>query len=301
MACATSIWLFCSLPYVFMKTPLTPSHPAKPSRNQPCPCGSGTKYKYCCISKEIRPQHVVATAMHRGHPQQFQVDASNDWLNILASEELPLKLFCKDNGLYLFGSSITGGQQDALTQQLKQGKLTRDAVLAVYREHCQPEPVMAQLGFACQEQPMFEKRRAVLTDAFEAHFLGKFTLSIPVLFTQLEGLLRDVGKLKNSDSVKGTIPNGIWNDRLLRPVEDDASFFNAFVHKLFEGSKGVSESLNRNPILHGFDVDYLSADDSMLLINSILEIRMFLYWEEKTGNFFDGINFTIPDGNFPES
>lgn len=243
----------------------------------------------------------MATAIHRGQPRQVQVDASNDWLNIIASEELPLKHFCKDNDLYFFGLSINGEQQEALTQQLQHGKLTRDDVLAVYRGHCQQESVMALLDLAFQEQPIFEKRRAVLTDAFEAHFLGKYTLSIPVLFAQLEGLLRDVGELKHTDSVKGTIRSNIWNDRLLRPVEDDALFFNAFVHKLFEGSKGVSESLNRNPILHGFDVDYLSANNSMLLMNSILEIRMFLRWEAQTGNLFEQVNLMIADDRLPES
>jgi hypothetical protein len=63
----------------------------------------------------------------------------------------------------------------------------------------------------------------------------------------------------------------------------------------------VSESLNRNPILHGFDVHYLSADNSMLLISSILEIRMFLWWEEKTGVFFDKISLTIVDNASPQS
>ncbi|WP_223847361.1 hypothetical protein [Hymenobacter montanus] len=233
--------------------------------------------------------------MHKGKPRQVQVDASKDWLNILATSELPLKLFCKDNGLYLFGLGLTVGQQEALTQQLKQGKLTREDVLATYREHFRQEPIMSLLARACEEQPIFEKRRAVLTDAFEAHFSGKYTLSIPVLFTQLEGLLRDVGKLKNSDNVKGTIRNDIWNDRLLRPIEDDATFFNAFVHKLFEGSKGSGQGLNRNPILHGFEVDYTSADNSMLLMHSILEIRLFLWWEGRTGNFFDKIKLTIVD------
>jgi hypothetical protein len=34
------------------KPPLTPVHPEpKPGRNQPCPCGSGKKYKKCCLGK----------------------------------------------------------------------------------------------------------------------------------------------------------------------------------------------------------------------------------------------------------
>ena len=27
-------------------------HEAEPSRNDPCPCGSGKKYKQCCLKKD---------------------------------------------------------------------------------------------------------------------------------------------------------------------------------------------------------------------------------------------------------
>ena len=30
--------------------PVTPTPAAKPGRNQPCPCGSGRKFKRCCMS-----------------------------------------------------------------------------------------------------------------------------------------------------------------------------------------------------------------------------------------------------------
>jgi hypothetical protein len=32
------------------QAPAIPSPAARPSRNQPCPCGSGRKFKRCCIS-----------------------------------------------------------------------------------------------------------------------------------------------------------------------------------------------------------------------------------------------------------
>src|ERR1700722_16788458 len=40
---------------------------AKPGRNDPCPCGSGNKYKKCCLAKEeavAREQLVKAQAPH---------------------------------------------------------------------------------------------------------------------------------------------------------------------------------------------------------------------------------------------
>jgi tetratricopeptide (TPR) repeat protein len=51
---------------------------AKPGRNDPCPCGSGAKYKKCCLAKEealAREQHAKAeaerTASHRLHVREM--------------------------------------------------------------------------------------------------------------------------------------------------------------------------------------------------------------------------------------
>ena len=43
----------------------------KPGRNDPCPCGSGKKYKYCCLSKS-------ATATDLGEPTWRRVRAAID-------------------------------------------------------------------------------------------------------------------------------------------------------------------------------------------------------------------------------
>ncbi len=31
---------------------MTPKAPARPGRNEPCHCGSGRKYKHCCLEKD---------------------------------------------------------------------------------------------------------------------------------------------------------------------------------------------------------------------------------------------------------
>ncbi|MBN8734381.1 MAG: SEC-C domain-containing protein, partial [Acidobacteria bacterium] len=36
------------------QTPIT--KPAAPGRNAQCPCGSGRKYKHCCLGKTPLPQ-----------------------------------------------------------------------------------------------------------------------------------------------------------------------------------------------------------------------------------------------------
>ena len=53
---------------------------AKPGRNDPCPCGSGNKYKKCCLAKEeaaqreelakVEARRAESAAAHRQHLQE---------------------------------------------------------------------------------------------------------------------------------------------------------------------------------------------------------------------------------------
>jgi hypothetical protein len=43
---------------------------------------------------------------------------------------------------------------------------------------------------------VFAGRDEILLDAVDAHFNGKYTMSVPVLFAQLEGILRNIGALQ---------------------------------------------------------------------------------------------------------
>jgi tetratricopeptide (TPR) repeat protein len=44
---------------------------AKAGRNDPCPCGSGKKYKYCCLKKDEAAEHeaLAAAALAKAPPQ----------------------------------------------------------------------------------------------------------------------------------------------------------------------------------------------------------------------------------------
>ena len=42
----------------------------KIGRNDPCPCGSGLKYKKCCLGKEQRTESAAAELM----PRQYGID-----------------------------------------------------------------------------------------------------------------------------------------------------------------------------------------------------------------------------------
>jgi hypothetical protein len=55
-------------------------HEAKPGRDDPCPCGSGNKYKKCCLAKEeaaereelakLEARRAESAAAHRLHLQE---------------------------------------------------------------------------------------------------------------------------------------------------------------------------------------------------------------------------------------
>lgn len=251
----------------------------KLGRNDKCPCDSGLKYKYCCIRKDLKPRNIKVDENCSSCGSEMTIDMSNDLMNHFASSRLPIKNFCKDNDIYFFGLGVTVGQADEIDKKLNSQTLSKKDIIETYKTNFRKEPILGLLDVAIEEMSIFEKRKEILKDAFEAHFEEKYTLTIPTLFAQLEGLLRDVGNLKNKDNIKPTISVDIWDAKLAFPIKDDAQFFNGFIHKLFEGSKDA-DSFNRNPILHGFKVDYFSEEHSILIILSILEIRLFDWWSK---------------------
>jgi|GEM_PF-2115158 len=263
----------------------------KTGRNELCPCGSGLKYKYCCINKELRPRQIPINAKCDCCGNDLTIDFTKDILNIHSSAQLPLKNFCKDNDLYFFGLAVTVGQALELHEKLKLGQLTKKDILDTFKSNFKGEHILNLLNAIYDEMELFKKRKEILSDGFEAHFSSKYTLSIPTLFPQLEGLLRETGGLKNSESIRPTIPVDIWEERLLFSLKDDAQNYNGFIHKLFEGSKDA-DTFNRNPILHGFKLDYYSEEHSMLVMLSILEIRLFNWWLKRAPKFADRVTVT---------
>ena len=260
---------------------------SRPRRNDHCPCGSGLKYKYCCIKKDLKERKIQIPEKCDKCGNHLYLDMTQDILNIYASSQLPLKNFCKDHEMYFFGM-ITVGQAMELEKKLNDQTLTMADFFNAYTAVMSKEPTMKLLEAAFEEYEVFRKREPILKDAFEAHFDGKYTLSIPALFAQLEGILREIGNLKNSENVKPTIPTDIWDEKLMFIIKDDAQFFNVFIQKLFEGS-GDPDKFNRNPILHGFKIDYHSYEHSLILILAILELRLFNWWKQKA----DYIKLTV--------
>lgn len=59
------------------------------------------------------------------------------------------------------------------------------------------------------------------------------------------------------------------------------TYFNAFLEGLFKGSQ-PQDSFNRNPILHGANVNYASEQGSLTLLLVVLEIGDILWYEKNT-------------------
>lgn len=268
----------------------------KVGRNQPCPCGSGKKYKFCCGMNTDRERIIKVPyyCPNCGTKHDAEIDCTNDFMNKFSTAERPLKEFCKDNGIYLFGW-FTVGRGLELLEELKSQSLTTDIIIDEYKK-IEPKFLMSLLDDAIDTIDYFKKRAQILKDAFNAHFEGKYTLSVPALFSQLEGLLRDYSGMPLKETFCSKIKTDFWDRYLAFSKKDDAQYFNAFVNKLYEGSK-PAEEFNRNSILHGANVLYQSEEHSVLLLLAILEIRTFVFYERElpklyakkrqiTGNYF---------------
>lgn len=142
------------------------------------------------------------------------------------------------------------------------------------------EHVVAWIEDACANFPSFSPRRQILLDAVSAHYEGKYTLSVPIFFAQLEGILRVIGALTALDDFRPTIKRD-WDNHLLFGMTESAGMFNGFLARLYEGQK-EDTAFNRNPILHGANVTYHTEENSLILILTILQIRTFLWFEKHT-------------------
>jgi hypothetical protein len=253
----------------------------KPGRNDRCPCGSGAKYKYCCIFKEPRSHVVTLDQKCGGCGNHLEVDVGKDWASLMSNAELPLKNFCKDNNFYWFSSAITEGQMLEFSSMLREGRLTIKHLTDTYKSKLTKENVLGLLEDAEELHPALTSRIPIVRDAVGAHFEGKYSLSVPALFPQIEGFHREYGGLTLKQNFVPTLPKDVWNARFLPGFTDSIHFFNAYLTKLFEGSQ-PDDSFNRNPILHGANASYASEDWSLILILIVLEIRLFLWFEKNT-------------------
>lgn len=122
---------------------------------------------------------------------------------------------------------------------------------------------------------VFTDRIHILTDAISAHNDGKFTLSIPVLLAQCEGIIASIagltGRKTHSDIVSEI-------EKLSKNVVLSESFINTITNSFLDQFKfGQNEFYvyGRNSILHGANLRYATRKNSLkaiLLIDFLFEV-----------------------------
>lgn len=138
----------------------------------------------------------------------------------------------------------------------------------------------------------FAQRKHIIHDAFDAHKSGKYTLSIPALLPQTEGILSSIyGKEAGrpyklfDETIQQEYPdvlNNIAKDILLKFVTSlykgiKPEHFTTDKLPLWLESEGIKEIdfMNRHAILHGIHVNYASKINSLrvfLLLDSLYSL-----------------------------
>ena len=136
---------------------------------------------------------------------------------------------------------------------------------------------MAESWFDRKE---FQSRERFIRDACEAHFQGKYTLSVPVFLLVSEGIIRDI--------YAGSFPSHKFGKELKKRYEDVPLkhvstllfadlFDDVFIRSIPEKDdlKQYDELFNRHVILHGRDLTYDTKINSVrgfLLLDELTEI-----------------------------
>jgi hypothetical protein len=129
----------------------------------------------------------------------------------------------------------------------------------------------------------WQNRAVILSDAFDAHIAEKYTLSVPVLLAQADGISADLLGACLFTNQKGSIRKAasrvITKDLHQRPLAK--SFLGLLLEtsglRLDTHKREELSSLNRHGVLHGLDCDYGTEANSLRGIALI----SFLEWVAK--------------------
>ncbi len=196
------------------------------------------------------------------------------------------------------GFWITPSMPIAILLEIKglgeQGTLSpctvKQLILERYREHnC---ALLRNMVDEWHENPLFTPRMRIFQDALEAHIAGKYTLSVPSLLPQAEGIAaRVAGRLPGKDSkalfetVGEKMPDflsHLMKEALLSYITDTAySYVNFGEFAEWLERRGVSEKeiLHRHAILHGVQTGYDSEENSLrafLLLDALSSLKPVL-------------------------
>lgn len=174
-------------------------------------------------------------------------------------------------------------------------EITIKEIEQVFVDYCSADnhEILKRMVLSWFDSPFFDKRKVIIEDALDAHISGKFTLSIPTLLPQVEGILSSktnrtagsVGRLlKNAiehNSLGETRTFDTLEDDLLIALATDPFLFKGHIGEFFSSEKyaewlmrqGIENTpLNRDAMLHGIQIDYATEINSLrvfFLLDSI--------------------------------
>ncbi len=207
-----------------------------------------------------------------------------------------------DRGWYLPGGELSIGAFSQLRRMIDDAEYAE--IESVVEDHAKSR-IQSLLDRLKADYP---RRFPILRDALDAHSAGKYTLSIPAILAQADGLCHDLfevslfGKKEGRPRTKRaldqklgkyTVLNQVWpleqiNNALLNPLREESSLIaNTQDVQSRRHADSAYGPLNRHGVLHGLDVDYASEANSLraiLLVDYILEARQILLkHEERVG------------------
>lgn len=150
-----------------------------------------------------------------------------------------------------------------LSNQQKKKLITKTII------HYYDQEVLDKILNYWKEKLLLTKRAKILTDAINAHKLGKYNLSVPILISQLEGVLANGFYHKGQLHEPGykcylkevmTISTNPYFDNIA------IDFFINVLMINFQHGKNILSLSSRHAILHGADVKYGSKENSLKMI-----------------------------------
>ena len=168
------------------------------------------------------------------------------------------------------------------------GQATPDNIRAAIVEYYEAEAFsqLRDMVESWEDNPQFAGRLHIIKDALDAHIAGKYSLSIPALLPQVEGILTSIVGKRNPkvdggmekwagaaiEKGYGTLELEVYKDALIRYITG-IKFYGSIRPDYFtpveysnwlktNGLKG-SQVLNRHAILHGVQIDYASKENSL--------------------------------------
>ncbi|MCW7494835.1 hypothetical protein [Leptospira soteropolitanensis] len=245
------------------------------SKKEPCHCGSGKPYNLCHFGSDHE------TTLHTGINckacgTEITKDISNDILIRISNGMIKWHNYFKSNGLFKFNTITLGHLLKLEDLESKQKELKKEDLYDIYFDSLTKEKAISHINLSCKFTE-FENRKQIILDAIDAHFNQKYTLSIPALFPLIEGIIRDIQKIPKEKQFQCKFSKEDFSNKGLFMIADDLDYFNAFINKLYEGQANSTE-FNRNPVLHGFSLNYYSKEHSIILILALFEIATILRW-----------------------